>query len=200
MKKLLSVILVLALSSLLMLTACGGDGGEGTGGEMNAENWEEMLSAPSFENYTLYTKATIMGTEQENTVKFADGKVAMDFVLDGELIPLLYDGDEATEIKDDHEEIFLALLADFDNFIYDETAKAYKNDGSISVTITSTVEDQTVVADITMVNGVVTIDDNGNLLQFDCDYTQTTTTPEGPITMTTNMHMEFSNYGTTVIE
>lgn len=198
MKKFLSVILMLTLSSLLMLTACGG--GEGEGGEMNAEKWEEMLSAPSFENYTLYSKATIMGTEQENTVKFANGKVAMDFVLDGELIPLIYDGDEAAEIKDDYEEIFLALLADFDNFVYDETDKVYKNDGSVSVTITSTVEDQTITADITMTDGIVTIDGNGNLVQFDCDYTQTTTTPEGPITITTDMHMEFSNYGTTVIE
>ena len=198
MKKFLSVILMLTLTSLLMLTACGG--GEGEGGEMNAEKWEEMLSAPSFENYTLYSKATIMGTEQENTVKFANGKVAMDFVLDGELIPLVYDGDEAAEIKDDYEEIFLALLADFDNFVYDETDKVYKNDGSVSVTITSTVEDQTITADITMTGGIVTIDGNGNLVQFDCDYTQTTTTPEGPITITTDMHMEFSNYGTTVIE
>ena len=196
MKKFLSLILVLALSSVLMLTACGG----GANGPLSSGDWEDMISAHSFENYTLKTAATIMGTEQENTIKFADGKVAMDFILDGELIPLVYEGDDAAEMKRGYEELFLALLADFDNFAYDETAKVYKNDGAVSITITSTVEGQTITADITMTNGIVAVDDNGNLLQFDCEYTQTTTTPEGPITITTNMHMEFSNYGTTVIE
>ena len=196
MKKTLSLILMLALSSVLMLTACGG----GANGPLSSGDWEDMISAPSFENYTLNTVATIMGTEQENTIKFADGKVSMDFILDGELIPLVYEGDEAAELKSDYEEIFLALLADFDNFTYDEAAKVYKNDDSVSVSITSTMEGQTITADITMTNGIVAVDDNGNLVQFDCDYTQTTTTPEGPITVTTVMHMEFSNYGTTVIE
>ncbi len=202
MKKILSLILMLALSSVLMLTACS-SGGDDDDGTMNAEKWEDMLSAPNFENYTLKERATVMGVETVSTVKIAGDKVELSILFEGESdsTVILLEGSEAQEQKRSCEELFLALLADFDNFTYDEESKTYKTpETPITVSITMTVEGEPVTADIIMENGVVSLTEDGKLLQFDCNYTQTTTTPDGPITITTEMHMEFSNYGTTVIK
>ena len=201
MKKTLSLILILALSSVLMLTACSGGGNEGDGA-MNAEKWEDMLSAPNFENYTLKETATVMGYTTSCTVKMTNGKVEIALLFEGETEPtvIVYEGNDAAAQKKGYEELFLTLLADFDNFTYDEAAKVYKNPNPINAKIAMTVEGVSTLSDITMTNGAVTLSEDGQLLKFDCDYAQTTTTPEGPISITTHMYMEFSNYGTTVIE
>ena len=197
MKKLLSLILILALSSVLMLTSCGGSDNDGT---MNEESWEEMISAPSFENYTVRQVATIMGYEQDTTIKMTEDKVLVTMIFDGEPVELLYTGNDAAEQKRSYEELILAILADFENFTYDAEDDVYKTESTITVSITMTVEGETITADITVNNATVSIDESGKLLSFDSDYSQLTTTPEGPVSMTTQMHMEFSNYGTTVIE
>lgn len=197
MKKLLLLILILALSSVLMLTSCGGSDNDGT---MNEESWEEMISAPSFENYTVRQVATIMGYEQDTTIKMTKDKVLITTIFDGEPVALLYTGNDAAEQKRSYEELLLAILADFENFTYDAEDDVYKTESTITVSITMTVEGETITADITVNNATVSIDESGKLLSFDSDYSQLTTTPEGPVSMTTQMHMEFSNYGTTVIE
>lgn len=199
MKKLLSLILVLFISTALILTSCGDDDGNESSA-MNAESWGQMLSTPNFENYTLYHTTTMMGTVESATVKFADDKVQISGFYGTEPYDLVYTDEDAAEQKRSHEELFLALLSNFSNFVYDESSDSYKNPNPISVNIIMTQNGVQISAAITMTNGVVTIDEAGKLLTFDCNYQQTTTIPEvGPISIDAIMHMEFSNYGTTVI-
>lgn len=201
MKKILSLILMLCLATSLMLTSCGNnDGNKGNEETMTAETWGQMLSAPSFENYTISHTSTMMGVVESATVKITSDKVEISGMYGTEPYYFIYTGQDAAEQKRSHEELFLSLLANFSNFEYDNATNSYKNPTPVSVNILMTQNGVQINANITMTNGVVTIDNAGKLLTFNCDYEQTTTIPEvGPVSISAAMQMEFSNYGTTVI-
>ena len=187
---------MLALSTVLILTACSDVGN----GPLSSGDWEDMLSAPNFENYTLHSVATITGVDEDTTVKFTKDKVYISGTIGEHPYEVTYTGQEAIGQKKSHEDVFLAVLADFDNFTYDEAAKVYKNPSPVTVSTGLTIEDETITMDITMTNGVVSLTEDGKLLKFECDYAQITHTHQGDVPMTTHMYMEFSDYGTTVIE
>lgn len=171
---------------------------------ISKEKWEEITSAIAFENYTLVQTGLVTpqgqsAVQQDCLIKFANDKVALQISLgEGDPLEMIYEGIEAEEQKASYESVFMALLDNFDDFKYDATDKTYKNPEAITVEIT--MASQGMTASITMANGVVTLDSNGKIATFECDYTQTTTVMGQAITAVADMHWTFSNYGTTVIE
>ena len=117
---------------------------------------------------------------------------------------LVYDGEVAESQKIQNSHLFLFILREYDNFVYDADTNTY--------IIPETVVMEDVVKSIgeggkmfdvevriEIREAVVTFTDDGMLSTFTCDYTQTmymdqTITTSGQTTWT------FSDFGTTVIE
>lgn len=221
MKKLLTLLLVaLTALSLIAFTACeASETPPDTPSDVpkqdqtiTEKDWSEMISAASFENYTL-TQAAIYsagaGFEEDtlvtSVVKFTKDKVEIKFTIGDVTNVIVYDGEMAKEQKDSYEKIFISLLENPKDYEYDATEKAYKNSKTITVedTMHYPAEDDRPAFDlkmkIVMNNGKATISANGKLLTFVCDYTQTTETPNGTSFLSTEMSWTFSNYGTTTI-
>ena len=202
MKKFLAMLLsVCTCFTIGSFAACKDKDDGNANGPVTEAEWEEMISESTFENYTLTESGTVTpegyeGTYHTAIIKMTADKVAIDLSLDGggeDMI--IYTGADAIEQKNSYEQVFLALLADFENYTYDEAEKVYKNSGEITVNVTMT----DFAATIVMKNGKLTLTEDGKLLTFVCDWTQTTTTPGGTITVKTDMNWAFSDYGTTVI-
>ena len=169
---------------------------------ISEEKWNAMISASNFENYTLVQTGDVVyegeSTRQDAIIKFTADKVQVSLSLDGSQREILtYTGEEAVAQKNSYEQIFLALLENSSDFKYDVAEKAYKNPNQITATVDMDVFG--ISFTVVMENGKVTLTDDGKLLQFTCEYTQTTVTPDGTYVATSEMTWVFSDYGTTVI-
>jgi hypothetical protein len=117
--------------------------------------------------------------------------------------PLFFDffknTDELAANKKAQEQVFLALLADYNNFVWDKDKQAFVNSGTVTVEIP--METFTSSVSVVMENATVYITEEGQIEHFVCDYTQTTRMPESTIVSSAkNFSWTFSDYGTTVIE
>ena len=169
---------------------------------ISEEKWNAMLAFTNFENYTLTEtqSGVFAGTEmdQRSVFKVAGDKASVYMTVDGEFVSyLVYTGEEAVQQKKSYEQIYRALLANFDDFTYDKADGFYKSSDTITTEIA--IELYQMSAVITMDNAKVKLSDDGKLLQFEGDCTQTTNTPEGTVVATFNYHWDFSDYGATVI-
>ncbi len=170
---------------------------------ISEEKWDSMLATPNFENYTLrqYGKINYGGAqtiEEDATIKFVKDKVSINLKSGGYTDTLLFTGEEAIMQKASYEQVFLALLENYDEYVYDATKNVYKNPSPVSVTIDFPLYDSS--ASIEMENGEISLSDDGKLVKFQCDFTQTTSTPHGISSVYTYMTWELSDYGNTVIE
>ena len=172
----------------------------GTGVGISEEKWELMLSEENFENYTLTQSGYIVyeGTgndgaiQQDAVVKFADGKVQITMELDGgEADTVVFTGEEANLQKSIYSQVFMALLDAYDSYTYDETNDVYE----VNETVTVEFEAYGMPVVIVMEEGQANISKDGKIVDFVCDFTQTT----GEVISRTEMHWTFSDYGTTVI-
>ena len=165
------------------------------------DGWADMIATPSFENYSLHqsSKMEYEGSTmlRQDFIKVTKDKMSVE-MREPHNETLVYTGAEAIMQKNSYEEVFLALLADYDKYTYDAEKKVYKNPNPVSVSIDMPMYNAS--ASITMTNGEVSLSEDGKLLKFECDYTQTTVTERGTSTIRTYITWEFSDYGTTVIE
>lgn len=225
MKKLISLALLLCVS--LSLVACGGGSGStdttGNGGIPENE-WEEMLSASNFGNYTLTMEGTMTVTQNgeiaaENQKTKQVLKVTADkleltlYFFDDEINefvamePAILEGELAQSQKEQSAQVYLALLAKRDSYIFDAATDSYKvtetvtfeavldalsydeNGNEMTFEVPTTIE---------MREATLKLSEDGKLLSFTADYTQTM--EMGVTTVTAGITTwSFSDYGTTVI-
>ena len=191
---------------------------------METEAWQEMLSPPQFENYTFSTEGVMTVTQNgihqatsyvKSVTKFTADKLelllyAMDTGSEAEDVEsMVFEGEIAEVQKIQYSQVFMTLLAERDHFTYDPQTKTYK--------VTECITIETLLKAIVMKNGIepslmdmptkmemreaeATISDDGRLLKFVCDYTQTMTMPEGELVTAGITTGVFYDYGTTVIE
>ena len=207
-------------------TICGQDENFSVAFEGLSENkWDAMISDAAFENYTLTTESTMKteiggvdrGTsDSKSVVKIAADKIEISsYAYDSEgnasdALVSAFEGEYAKAHKEQYSMIFMLVLSEYENFEYDAETNTYK------IEKTLTIEDDlpgfaingdgtllhfTVPAKIEIKNGEASISDDGKLLSFTCDYSQTmygdndyTVAVSGITTWT------FSDYGTTVID
>ncbi len=172
---------------------------------LDQEQWDAMRATPNFENYTLTQsgKISYMGgllpVQEDCIIKFNSDKVHLQMKADGQtVVDTVYTGEEAAAQKQSYEKVFLALLEKLENFQYDETEQVYRNAEPITVSFDMAIYQMS--ATVVMKNGTIAFSDDGKLVSFTCEYTQTTHTPQGTMVSTTQMNWGFSDYGSTVIE
>ena len=90
-----------------------------------------------------------------------------------------------------------AMLAEFDNYVYDSEKGGYKFEKEITEVIPAELYNMTIK--ITMREAFVKLSEDGRLLEFECDFTQENTTPQGVSAASAEALWTFSDYGTTVI-
>ncbi len=189
---------------------------------LSKDKWLEMISDASFENYTVKLEGTMTVTNKnENTtntikeiIKFADDKMAMQMFVEDpnsssdDPISFVIDGDMAKAQKIQNTQLFIALLQEYESFVYDGATKTYKVPNTISIDTVlkgfSSDENGMVTIDVPakleMREAEVTVSNDGKLVKFVCDYSQTMTMDDdGPTTVSGKTTWEFYDYGTTVI-
>ena len=227
MKKILSLILaaLLCFASVAALSSCdnirenlgdyisGSENSSGNGSEsqteeftgIDEEEWQESLSEQKFDNVTInYTLEIIEGEsgDQKHVVKITEGAVyrymAMTVgnqTMDDEIT---FTDVLAEQQKSIFLQVFLSLLADRDNFVYDTEQDAYLSPSEVSVTLDM---GEGSTATELMKDGKVTFDENGNIEYFYCVLTETyITNGETLGSVTCKATWTFSDYGTTVVE
>ena len=203
-KKLLSILMAISLlfSAMLLMTSCNESGVDEGGFTEN--DWQAMIAEPNFENYTLHQVARLnygggMVYDEDVVVKFTKDKMTVEESGDLGFYEEFVD-EELAEQRGAYEDVFRALLADFDNYTYDKQTGTYKSSSTVTVELELSTEGLT--ATVTMENGEVHLTEDGKLEKFTCSFTQDMTIPDyGAMTITTeSMAWPFSNYGTTVIE
>lgn len=188
--------------------------------------WDDMLSAAKFENYTFSMEGAMTvlqngenaGTSNvKETFKVTKDKLWVEMY--GETVDssasdqqtILFVGEAAAAQKLQCEQIFLALLAEYDNFTYDAASDSYKLHKTVTLDTTlkafSFSQDGTIretfdmPAVIEMREATVELSVDGSLVKFVCDYSQTMQYDIETVTETTGITTwTFGNYGTTVIE
>ena len=190
---------------------------------LTATDWAAILSEENFENYTLKMNGdmvAIAGGEQvpnhvDEIIKVTADKVEITVHAAEVNGPgyddqtLLLDGKLAESQKDQYAWLFLTMLEEFANFEYDEATKTFKLADVVSIEtvmegLVSLGDDKyssfEVPTKLEMKDAEVTISEDGKLVKFVCDYSQTMQMGEGPATVVFGITTwSFSDYGTTVI-
>lgn len=189
MKKFLTFILAacFTFSAGALLTAC-------EEGFSEAE-WNEALKEENFDNVTVHYTIEAMGQKQVHTVKIADDLVYRSMTMFGETDEVYFTEEDALEQKNAFTAVFLSLLESRDNYEYDDGV--YVNEEEIKVTVTV----DGCRDDITMKDGEVKFDENGNLEYFTCTLTETIYDRDGnrEYSYTAKSTWNFADYGKTVI-
>ena len=182
------------------------------------EEWNAAIAPISFENYTMLTSGYIIqddGTEmqQDQVVKVTADRmtVALTVVMEKmlgqpvenpETQNIFFDfyknPEELAMQKNSQEQVFLALLADYNKFVWDQDKQAFVNSGTVTVEIP--MQSYASSVSVVMENATLYITEEGQIKCFVCDYTQTTKMAENTIVSSVkNFSWTFSDYGTTVI-
>lgn len=167
------------------------------------EAWQESIAEQKFDNVTVNYSFKTTGSEQTHVVKFADGRVYRHMsisVPDSEpyTMEMTFTGDEAEVQKAMFLNIFLTLLAERDNFVYDAESNSYNAPDEVVATVSPA---EGVSATETMTNGVVKFASNGLLEYFSCTLKEVIT-QNGEVQTETvgDAVWTFSDYGTTTVD
>ena len=192
---------------------------DGESPAITEEEWNAAIAPISFENYTMVTSGFFIqddGTEmqQDQVIKVTADRMTVSLVaviskMLGETLPepktetvfwdYHKDPAELATQKGAQEQLFLALLADYNDFVWNEEKQAFVNTDPVSIEIP--MEYYAASVSVVMENGIVSITEDGKIKEFTCDYTQTTVLPESTIvSMGKNFSWKFFDYGTTVID
>jgi len=231
MKKVFLMLLAIlvCMSLLCSLVACDKDGDNGETGDskentennngaISKDNWNTMVAAANFENYTLDLQGS-MSTYQNGELVveaypvhtiYRATKDAVEMVLvfddeEGEDFSMVLTGEDATTYKLEVSEIFLAILKNYDNFTYDANSKEYTiKDTTINTEVTAIVDgkaaSQKTPVTIVVKEGTATVSEDGKIAKLVCDYSQTMTTEGGETMVTGKTTWTFSDYGKTVVK
>lgn len=205
MKKLLSLFLAacMCLSLVVIFTACDEEGTDGKNAGISKEEWNAMLSEVNFDNYTLTENQKVtyesVTMQQDAIFKVAGDKASVDLKVDGQQLDVLYyEGEEAAMQKQAYEQIYRALLAEYGHYTYDKDTQFYTLKNEVTVDIPMDLYDASI--SIVMKEAKVKLSEDGKILNFECDFTQATTTEGQTITASAEAVWTFSDYGTTVVE
>ena len=116
-----------------------------------------------------------------------------------------YDGEMAQIYKTQTAQLFLRMIRDYDNFVYDKATNTYKIPETVVVeeTLKGTSSTEGMIDVPTRIEireAVVTFTNDGKLAKLVSDYSQTMTMDGDSITTAGKTTWTFSNFGTTVIE
>ena len=179
------------------------------------EEWNSMIADHNFENYTLMQEGHIIQDDetesiQTGTVKITKDKVSIDMTITqlkvlgeeaNQTFPMkeVFSGEMATMQKGSYEDVFRALIAEYESFVWDAEKKLYKNPKDLKISFPA---GDGVTAEILMTNGEVKLDENGKLLEFAAKFDQEIKDADGTklATIKADMKWAFSAFGTTVIE
>lgn len=178
----------------------------GAGSEVTEEVWNAALSEETLKNVTMKFSGTVETTivgggdrtmKQEQTLKFANGRVQIIIIADGKTIANdIGEGEGAQQQVDIYLQILSVLLDQRESFIFDESQKAYYLEGPVTTTLNGEGMPGDKTFDVTMKDSYVRFDDQGRPEYFKCDFTQAS----DDATAHTDGTWTFSDYGTTVID
>lgn len=191
--------------------------------EINEQNWDDALAEESFNNVTIsFTFVAekivdnsgyyIDATEGMKTVQLfkVDGnkvyrKIDV-YAPDGEYLEsesfyFTCTGVEAQMQRKMFYDIFAALLADYDNFVYNDEKFIYETPSEINVDVSDSVGEETMSVIETIKNAKVKFGSNGKLEYFESYHTESMY-EKGDLlgSISGKMILTYSNYGTTIIE
>ena len=229
----LSLLCVVALTSCDLLL--GQDGNESVnnsaaeGAESEAATgigeaeWKEMISEKTFENYTFTMEGTMTvvqtGVEPvvsdiREEIKITSDKVSMELLADdtessaSDSQTMVFEGEIAEAQKAQCAQLFMAVLEEYDSFVYDPATGVYTIPKTITIekvlkgvgSAENGISMFDVPATIEIRQAKATISEDGKLLTFVCEYTQIMDMYGSEITTSGNTTWTFSDYGTTVID
>ena len=149
---------------------------------ISKEEWQDALAQNNFTNVTIYyTLKNTNGEQQDHVVKITPDKVyrKMTYSMGDEIgssMDICLSGDEAKDTATLFVNVFLGLLAERDNFVYDFDTGVYNAPQEVTVTA---VEEEGYVITESMKNGKVKFDRYGNLEYFTCDLTESISYGDG---------------------
>ena len=204
--------------------------GDTTGGDTTAppadigvseEDWNDMLSEESFENFTLLTEGnmtTIQGgasygpyktkslcrmTADKMELTLYDGE--SDAPMPGSMVEV-FEGEIAEAQKLQYSQLFVNILSQYESYTYDAQTKTYKIDeltvwdGTVkAISLREEAALIDVPCTIEIRNAEATLSEDGKLLKLVCDYTQSMTMTGEEITVFGVTTWTLSDYGSTVI-
>ena len=182
---------------------------------ISEEKWNAMLDALNFENYTLDFQGEMTvtvdgqvegGTNSVHSIyRVTQDAIEIVIVVGNQEIPMVFTGNDAATQKAESSQLYLAILANYDNFTYDAENKVYTiKDTVINTEITVIVNgvssSEKMPVQIEVKEGTATVSEDEKILMLVCEYAQTMTI-NGKVTKTEahNTTWTFSNYGSTVI-
>lgn len=169
---------------------------------ISKEEWQDALAQNNFTNVTIYyTLKSETDGQQDHVVKITPDKVyrKVTMTMDGETdtMDICYSGEEAKETAQMFINVFLGLLKERENFVYDFDAGVYNAPNEVVATAT---EQEGYVVTESMKNGKVKFDAQGNLEYFICDLTEAINNgEEDTFSMTFAASWTFADYNKTVI-
>ena len=178
-------------------------------GAVEEEEWEVAVAEQKFDNVTInYTFDSEEDGKQDHIVKITEDKVfrhISGIAPDGEAFSqeITFEGDDSIVQRNLFLSMFISLLAEKENFIYDMELKAYKMPNEVQTKVELGNGFYTIE---TMRDGVVTFDKTGNVTSFVFWISEASYhTPEGQEDELLHVSrgtvtLYFSDYGTTVIE
>ena len=185
-----------------------------------APEWSNMLSASSFDNYTVTYEGRMTVLPENVTAdikqvyKVTADKVAIEILLDTsspdeeDSLVDVFDGEIAQSQKQQCEQLFTLMLSNRESFEYDAETDTYQ--------ITETIRIEETLKGISYIDGIkqefecptviemrdgeVSVSEDGKLMKFTCDYSQTMDLHGQLTTIIGHTTWTFSDYGTTVID
>ena len=222
MKKFLLLMLSLCLiCSMIGCSKGDADSEPNNGTTLSATEWEAMLSDDVFSNYTVVMEGQMSVTEngvsdgqgKENlkeTIKVTNDRFSIEaFIGDEPLDAMVLDGEIAAVHKEQASQLFLAMLSKYDAYSYDKASDTYKISEPITIEATMKglkIDDTGAITTfdvpsvIEMRNAEAKVSDNGRIVSFVCDYSQSMTVNGKTVGTSGLTTWTFSNFGTTVIE
>lgn len=187
---------------------CGATKGENVEleGAVEEEEWEAAVAEQKFDNVTIHYTYDLDNQEvsQAHVVKITENKVyrsvTMTYNGESDSAEETFEGESAEMQRNAFLSIFLSLLAEKENFVYDPELKAYKMPEEVQTKLDRGEDGNDYILE-TMRDGVVTFDAKGNVTSFvfwvnEASYSNGELEGESKGTVT----LSFSDYGTTVVE
>ena len=184
---------------------------------MAKAEWNEKVAEKNFENYTVsmegrmtVTQAGLYETtaDMSQIIKVTSDKISItilsDVAGDSDEYTQVYEGEIAEVTKTQNAQLFLTIIRDYENFVYDKETKTYKiPEPVVFEEVLKGIEGQElfdVPTRIEVREASVTFTKDGLLATLVSDYSQTMELAGQTVTTSGKVTWTFSNFGTTVIE
>ncbi|MBE6694138.1 MAG: hypothetical protein E7589_05185 [Ruminococcaceae bacterium] len=170
--------------------------------DITKEEWQAAIADQKFDNVTIHYTLTMDGESQAHIVKIADDmvyrKVTMTMFGEEFSQAICFTDEEGAEQREMFLIVFLSLLAEKDNFVFDPEEGVFKAPNEVTATVEGSEEGWS--AHESMNDGKVKFSIEGNLEYFACTLTETTYIGEEELnSYTCDAMWTFSDYGKTVI-